>query len=187
MPDSARETKARAFTAEELLQLPDDGHRYELVRGQLRVSPAQSRQQGIVAARIGLSLVEHVSARHLGEVFSASTGFLLAPDHVRGCDVAFVSQARVASAGDIDGFWPGPPDLAVEVVSLTDAFVDVQEKVVDWLRAGVRLVLVIDSRACIVTAYRSPGDVRIAGKGDTIDVSDVVAGWDFPAGEVFAT
>ena len=58
--------------------MPDDGHRYELVRGRLRKSSPLTHLQGRIAARIALSLFEHVSAHNLGEVFPASIGFQLA-------------------------------------------------------------------------------------------------------------
>lgn len=180
------ETEDQAVTAAMLLQRPDDGNRYELVRGELRQTPPQTRQQGVVAARIALSLLEHVSARQLGEVFSASTGFQLGPNHVRGCDVAFVNHDRVAAAGQVDGFWPGAPDLAVEVISPSDTSVAVEEKVMDWLDAGARLVIVANPSGRRLTLYRSRSDARILGEGDTLDAGDVVAGWQLPAEQLFA-
>jgi len=180
------ETEGRAVTAAMLLQRPDDGHRYELVRGQLRETPPQTRQQGVVAARIALSLLEHVSAHGLGEVFSASTGFQLAPNHVRGCDVAFVSRDRVLAAGQVDGFWPGAPDLAVEVISPTDTSVATEEKVMDWLDAGVRLVIVANPVGRRLTLYRASNEARIVAEGDTLDAGDVVPGWHLTAEQLFA-
>ena len=78
------ETTTERTSAEQLLRMPDDGHRYELVRGRLKKSSPLTHLQGRIAARIGLALFEHVSAHNLGEVFPASTGFQLDsdPDHV---------------------------------------------------------------------------------------------------------
>ena len=127
------ETTANCISAEELLRMPDDGHRYELVRGTLKKSSPLTHVQGRIAARIALSLLAYASANNLGEVFAATTGFQLAsnPDHVRGADVAFVRRERLLTMGEVGGFWPGAPDLAVEVIAQTDTFADVEEKVLD--------------------------------------------------------
>jgi len=182
------ETTANCTSAQELLLMPDDGHRYELVRGRLKKSSPLTHLQGRIAARIALSLFEHVSAHNLGEVLPASTGFQLAsnPDHVRGPDVAFVQRERVLTVGDIHGFWPGAPDLAVEVIAQTDTFADVEEKVLDWLQAGTRLVIVISPQQRTVTTFRSPCAVRILGEDDMLKAGDVVAGWTMPVQELLA-
>jgi len=74
--------------------------------------------------RSGWPLAQHVEENGLGAVFAAETGFLLEgnPDTVRAPDVAFVRRDRVEEVGETAGFFPGPPDLAVEVVSPGDAW-----------------------------------------------------------------
>ena len=182
------ETTTERTSAEQLLRMPDDGHRYELVRGRLKKSSPLTHLQGRIAARIGVALFEHVSAHNLGEVFPASTGFQLDsdPDHVRGPDVAFVQRERMLAVGEVSGFWPGAPDLAVEVIAQTDTFADVEEKVLDWLRAGTRLVIVISPQQRTVTTFRSPCAVRILAEDDTLKAGDVVPGWSMPVQELLA-
>jgi Uma2 family endonuclease len=73
--------------------MPDDGRRYELVRGELRtMTPA-----GHPHRRIAWPLAQHVEERGLGIVYAAETGFLLArdPDTVRAPGAAFVRRERV--------------------------------------------------------------------------------------------
>ena len=84
------------MTADELLRLPDDGQRHELVAGELRTMSPSGGGHGRLAGRFTISLGQHVRAHHLGEVLAAETGFLLAtdPDTVRAPDVAFVSSER---------------------------------------------------------------------------------------------
>ncbi|MGZ8868456.1 MAG: Uma2 family endonuclease, partial [Thermoanaerobaculia bacterium] len=82
---------ARLFTADELLRLPEDGCRFELVEGELKkMSPAGGRH-GRIAHRISLRLGAYVEQHELGVVYSSDTGFLLSrtPDTVRAPDVAF--------------------------------------------------------------------------------------------------
>jgi Uma2 family endonuclease len=82
------------------------------------------------------------------------SGSLGNPDTVRAPDVAFVSQERLEAVGEIEGYWPGAPDLAVEVISLGDSHVEVEEKVFDWLEAGTKMVFTINPRSRSVTVYR---------------------------------
>ena len=85
------------MTAGELLYMPDDGFRYELVKGELlRMAPAGS-EHGVTVMNITLPLAVFVKAHNLGIVFGAGTGFKIAsdPDTVRAPDVAFVHRDRV--------------------------------------------------------------------------------------------
>src|SRR2546430_2242033 len=99
-------TTQRQMTADELLRLPDDGLRHELVAGELRTMSPAGAEHGRVAARMVRSLDAHVEARRLGAVFSTETGFLISrkPDHVRAPDAAFVTRERVLAAGRVEGY-----------------------------------------------------------------------------------
>src|SRR2546428_842720 len=133
----------RLVTAEELEKLPDDGYRYELVEGRvIRMSPV-GYLHGKTAVQLIFLLQRHLSGRHLGVAFT-ELGFKLAsnPDTVRAPDVAFIRQDRIPA--NPRGFWAGPPDLAVEVLSPDDRPSEVQNKVEEYLRRGVPLVVVID-------------------------------------------
>jgi Uma2 family endonuclease len=175
-------------TAEELLGMTNDGFRYELVRGELRKMPPAGSEHGYLALRIASRLERHVDANGLGRTYIAETGFKLAsdPDTVRAPDAAFVSRERVEKVGRIEGYWPGPPDLAVEVVSPGDTHAQVVEKALAWLEAGCRMVLVVDPGQRTVTVYRSLENIRILTKDNTIDGADVVPGWKLPVAEIFA-
>ena len=181
-------TTTRTVTAEALLQLPDDGFRYELVKGALVQTAPAGSEHGALAMRIGWRLAQHVETHKLGEAFAADTGFHIAsnPDTVRAPDLAFVRQERVAAAGDVRGFWPGAPDLAVEVISPSDTYTEVEDKVLDWLRAGTLMVVVVNPRQRTVTVYRSMTDIAILTQNDVLDGKDVVPGWILPVEVLFA-
>ncbi|WP_207955791.1 Uma2 family endonuclease [Rubrobacter marinus] len=180
----------RPFTAEELLRMPDDGSRYELVEGKLRKMAPAGDAHGYLALRIASRLERHVDANGLGRTYAAETGFKLSsdPDTVRAPDAAFVGRERVEKAGRVRGYWPGAPDLVVEVVSPNDTHSEVIGKALAWLAAGSRMVLVVDPDKFTVTVYRSRDEIRVltADAGDTIDGADVVPGWTLPVGELFA-
>jgi len=177
------------MTAAELLRMPDDGFRYELVQGELhKMSPA-SYEHGQIAMEIGSSLKVYVKAHQLGVVCAAETGFELAhdPDTVRAPDVAFVSRTHAAAAKTAHGYFPGAPDLVVEVISPDDRYTEVDTKVEDWLDAGVRMVIVINPRRRhrTVAVHRSTVDVTTLTLDDTLDGGDVVPGWRLPVREIF--
>jgi Uncharacterized protein conserved in cyanobacteria len=179
--------KVQEMTAEKLLRMPKDGFRYELIKGELRkMSPAGS-EHGKLVMRLAASLFRHVEANNLGVVYAAETGFKLStnPDTVRAPDVAFVSRGRVEEAGKVEGYWPGAPDLAVEVTSPNDTYAEVEDKVLDWLSAGARVVIVINSRKHTVAVYRSLTDIVILTENDTIDGGNAVPGWTMPVGDLF--
>lgn len=175
------------MTAADLLRLPADGRRYELIRGELRQMAPAGPTHGRLAMRLAAHLFQHVEAHHLGTVYAAETGFQLAqdPDTVRASDVAFVSRQRLEAVGEIEGYWPGAPDVAVEVISPSDRYTDVEDKVVEWLEAGSRMVIVVNPRQRAVTVYHSRTDVVRLTEEDTLEGGEVVPGWQLPIREVF--
>lgn len=175
-------------TADELLHLTEDGVRYELVQGVLRQMSPAGFHHGRLIMNIATPLDQHVRAQRLGVVCAAETGFLLTtnPDTVRAADVAFIRRERLDAAAEPEGYWPGAPDLAVEVVSPHDLYTEVDEKVTDWLEAGARMVVVVNPRRRIVTVYRSLTQIVVLREQDTLDGADVVVGWTLPTAAIFA-
>ena len=96
-------------------------------------------------------------------VDAAETGFLLTrdPDTVRAPDVAFVARERAVGIDDDLGFVTVVPDLVGGIVSPRDSFSDVEEKVLAWLTAGTRLVIVVDPKTRTLHAYRGPDRVVV--------------------------
>lgn len=175
------------MTAVELLRMPDDGFRYELVRGELRRMPPAGSEHGVVTMNFGTLLNVYVKANALGVVFGAETGFKIAsnPDTVRAPDVAFVHRDHVPASGIPREFWPGPPDLVAEVISPSDTYTAVEEKVNDWLDAGVRMVIVLNPRSRTVAIYFSATDVRRLTEADILTGGDIVPGFACRVAELF--
>jgi Uma2 family endonuclease len=173
-------------TADELLRMPDDGFRYELVQGELRRMSPAGFHHGRLIMNIATPLDHHVRTHKLGVVCAAETGFLLKtdPDTVRAADVAFIRQERIEH--EPEGYWPGAPDLAVELVAPNDLYTEVDEKVTDWLEAGARMVVIINPRKRTVTVYRSLLRIMVLREQDMLDSSDIVPGWTLPVADIFA-
>lgn len=180
-------TTRTRLTAEELLFLPDDGLRHELVGGELRSAPFHGAEHGVVAATLGAIVSVFVDSYNLGSVVGNGTGFQIAwaPDSVRAPDVGFVSQDRIALHGIPEGFWPGAPDLAAEVVSPGDTYGEVDEKVLQWLRAGTRLVWVVNPRSRTVAAHEAAVGIRILSESDSLTGGGVLAGFECRVSALF--
>jgi Uma2 family endonuclease len=177
----------KPVTAEELLTMPGDGMRTELVNGEVRRMAPAGNVHGRIAVNITTPLDQYVRKNNSGVVFAAETGFRISqhPDTVRAPDVAFVRRERVEEVGEIEGFWPGAPDLAVEVVSPSDLYTEVEEKVFSWLEAGTRMVVVVDPSNRTISVRRTQAEAKVLDETGTLNGGDVVPGWEMPAAGVF--
>lgn len=139
-------------------------------------------EHGWLTSDLHISLGSYVHSRGLGRVFAAETGFVLArnPDTVRAADVAFVRRERVEQVGRRPEYWPGPPDLAIEVVSPSDRPREVADKLADWLRYGVRMVVAVYARRRVVRVQRPGQPERVLTEADPLDGEDAVLGWTYP-------
>jgi Uma2 family endonuclease len=174
-------TVTTLMSADELHRLPDDGWRYELVRGELKKMSPAGEEHGFVSLQIGASLNQHVKNHALGRAYSAETGFRIArdPDTVLAPDVAFVRADRVAPTRK---YFEGAPDAAFEVVSPSDTYADVEEKAAEWLRGGCRAVVVVDPKSRTVRVHRPGGSADFT---DVLAIEDVIPGWTIALRDIF--
>jgi Uma2 family endonuclease len=180
-------TTLQRSTANELFEMPDDGFRYELVKGELRKMSPSGSEHGAIVVNVTLLLGQYVKANKLGVCFGAETGFKIGsdPDTVRAPDVAFVRSDRIPEMGIPKKFWQGAPDLAVEVLSPGDTYSEVEEKVEQWLDAGARTVWVINPRRRVVSIFRPMTDGMRLSEGDELDGGEVVPGFRCKVSEIF--
>lgn len=180
-------TTLQRSTADELFAMPDDGLRYELVKGELRRMSPSGSEHAVIIGRLTVRLGGYVEANDLGLYFGAEAGFKIGsdPDTVRAPDLAFVSRGRIPESGVPKKFWSGAPDLAVEVLSPGDTYSEVEEKVEDWLGAGTRAVWVVNPKRRSVSVYRSMSDVTRLSEADELEGGDVVPGFHCKVSEIF--
>jgi Uma2 family endonuclease len=174
------------MTAEELLRLKAPDKRTELIRGRLVVRDPGGARHGAVAMRLGYRIMAHAEAHDLGRVYAAETGFKIEsdPDTVRAPDVAFIARHRLP--GDEPRGYPGwAPDLAVEVLAHDDHLANSLEKVAQWLKAGVRLVWVVDSEKRTARVYRADGSEALLDPNDVLDGEDVLPGFRCPLADLW--
>ena len=101
-------------------------------------------------------------------------------------DAAFVRADRLAEIGDADGFIPLAPDVAVEVISPSDRYAELDEKIADWLDAGTSAVVVANPRRRKVSVHRQGAQTVTLGEGDILEVGDAAPGWRMAVSDIFA-
>lgn len=173
-------------TAEQLASMPDDGKRYELVDGLLRMMSPAGSEHGRIAAELLLQIGQYAKQHRLGRTYAAETGFLIQrdPDTVLAPDASFVSHDRLAGLTGERGYLPLAPDLIAEVVSPHDRTRDVAAKVRTWLAAGVGVVLVVDPELATVQVHR-PGRRPDSFSEGHVDLHDVLPGFQLDLADVF--
>lgn len=179
--------RTKLVTAEELFEMPQDDRKSELVKGELIYMAPTGGIHGVLSMRLGRILDLYVVQNNLGLVCAAETGFTLKhePDTVRAPDVSFISKEKLGEAGIPDKYWNFAPDLAVEVLSPSERAGEVITKVNEYLRAGTRMVWVINPKSKTVMVYRSDGNVRRLTLEDELDGEDVVPGFQCPINKIF--
>lgn len=178
----------RLLTVEDLEALGSEAERYELIEGVLRERVPMGGRHGVIEVRILVPLSTWAEPRRLGTVFPSDTHSVILrnPDVTLISDVAFVRAERLPPEAIGEGFVPVPPDLAVEVVSPSDRPGEVQEKIEQYLAAGVPLVWRVDPHRRTVTVH-TPGQPPVTlGEGDTLDGGQVVPGFTLPVADIFA-
>jgi Uma2 family endonuclease len=177
----------KILTPEDLLSMPDSVS-FELVGGQL-VERKMGWNSSWVAANLLTLLVTYLRAHPIGRAAGADASYQCFPDDpskVRKPDVSFVRVGRFPGEMLPKGHCRLAPDLAAEVVSPNDQYSEVEEKVTEYLEAGVRLVWILDPPTRSIRVERADGSVARLGEDDDLDGEDVVPGFRCKVSEVFA-
>jgi len=179
-----------SLTEDDLLRMPDDGCRYELIEGDLKQMAPTGYDHGRLTVNLTTLIAAHVRSHKLGDVLAAETGFVIARTTdgratVRAPDVAFVAAGRVPADADTSKFLELAPDLVVETLSPSDTAVEVEEKIDSWLRAGVRAALVVNPASRTVTLHRPPAEIIRLTAEDELDLGDVLPGFRCRVSEIF--
>jgi Uma2 family endonuclease len=173
-------------TAEQLFKAGDIG-RCELVRGELVMMSPSGPNHGQIANELAFVLTSFVKRHRLGRVCSAETGFMIRrnPDTVLAPDVAFIRAGRGQQMPK-QGYFPGPPDLAVEVLSPNDTAGEVLAKTQAWLAAGAVAVWIADPERKTIAIHRRDQAAKVFGEQDQVAAGEPLAGLVFAVGEIFA-
>jgi Uma2 family endonuclease len=180
---TATKTK-RPWTADELCRLPE-GWRYEIDEGELVIMTPAGFEHSDCTNWIAHILTGFVQQHRMGKVLSGEAGVYLHhnPDILRGLDVAFFSNERLARISDRRGFPEEPPDLAVEVHLPDEA--GMQRKVQQYLAAGVRSVWVVDPSKRTLTQHWPGEEPAVIADKDATVREPVLPGFECRLRELF--
>lgn len=157
----------------------------ELVDGVL-VEKAMGYYESMLAMLLGRRLGDFVEQHDLGIVLGEAGTLRILPDQVRVPDLSFIRWERFPDRRLPQEPLPRiAPDLAIEVLSTGNTPGEMQRKLRDYFRAGVRLVWYLDPRARTMEVYTSPEQCTVVGEGDVILGGDVLPGFRMPLRELF--
>jgi Uma2 family endonuclease len=152
------------------------------------MSPKNDSFHGDICTRLSSALLAFAEARRLGAVWDSSTGFRMNNLNVRAPDVSFVCRARLKAEGfrrSTRRFFPGAPDLAVEILSLNNTRKEIDERLKDFFSSGTRLAWIIDPEAQRVEVCRSLNERRLAAIGSFLEGEDLLPGFRYPIADLF--
>jgi Uma2 family endonuclease len=175
----------KTITADHLFSLGNIGP-CELIQGELILISPTGYDHGRISSKIDRAFGNFVESHKLGQVLTSEAGFLIArnPDTVRAPDVAFVRADRDPPGGQNE-YFPGAPDLAVEVLSPDDRASDVNAMIQDWLNAGTVAVLIVDPQNQTVAIHRHPQEIKVLTNDDTLTLPDLLPGFSLAVKEIF--
>lgn len=177
----------KIWTDAEFMALNEDGHRYEIVNGELIDMGNSGAKHGYVAIILSSALFTCVSTQKLGAMFDSSTAFKMKSGNKRSPDVSFIAKERLQGLEELpDGFLEGAPDLAVEILYPTNTVEEIYNKLVEYFENGSRLVWVVNPKEHYVLVYRSSQEPdRLLKSIDSLDGEDIVPGFSLPVADLF--
>ncbi|MEZ2236124.1 Uma2 family endonuclease [Microcoleus sp.] len=177
----------KVWTDAEFMALNRDGHRYEIVNGELIDMGNRSAKHGYVCSILMILLGGYVHIQKLGAMFDSSTAFKMKSGNKRSPDVSFMAKERLQGLEELpDGFLEGAPDLAVEILSPSNTVAEIHNKLVEYFENGARLVWVINPKEKYVLVYRSSQEPdRLLKSVDSLDGEEIVSGFTLPVAELF--
>ncbi len=174
--------RKRRYTEQDLLQMPDDGRKYELVDGRIQIVPTGGRHGKIgyrLALKIGSTAPDNV------EGFDSSTGFRVAGGNIRSPDLSLMSVSRLPQGKPPVDFIDGAPDLAVEIVSPSENQKDLAQKVLEYFESGAQEVWLLFPERKQVYRYTAPLEVEVLREDDILTGGELLPKFRVRVGELF--
>ncbi|MBI4582899.1 MAG: Uma2 family endonuclease [Planctomycetes bacterium] len=181
-----RQPQNRKVTVDEFWKLSRN-RRCELIRGEIIDMTPVGGEHGSIQINLAIHVGGHIKSQDLGAVSGGETGYKLEsdPDTIRAPDLGFVVKARLPEGGVPKKFWPFQPDLAIEIVSPSDSYEDVELKVREWMQAGTREVWVVNPRLKEIKIHRPNQPAKVFRSGEILQSHELLPGLSLKIGDVF--
>jgi len=183
-----RRSEPQPMTYDDYCLLPDDGNRYQVIEGELFVSPAPRTTHQDIVFELAALLRAYVKARRLGKVYISPTDVVLGPTTVIQPDILFIRRENMGIITELN--IQGPPDLCIEILSPGTESVDRERKMAVYARYGVQEYWIINPMRQMVSIYvRDDGifALKAEATGNDTVPSDVVTGFQTSARSIFAS
>ena len=174
--------RKRRYTEQDLLQMPDDGRKYELVNGRIQVVPTGGRH-GWIGARL-THRIGNVAPESLA-IFDSSTGFRMASGNIRSPDLSLMDVQRLPDGRPPTDFINGAPDLAIEIVSPSENLKDLVQKLFEYFESGSREVWLLFPERKQVYRYTAPLEVEVLRESDVLTGGEILPAFHVRVGELF--
>lgn len=178
-------TALQPRTYEDLRAIPDDLHRYELISGEILMSPSPRTKHQRAAFSLATEMRLFAARRRLGEVFVAPFDVIFSRYNVVVPDLLYVSRghARIIDEDHIHG----APDLIAEVLSPSNRMVDLMKKAALYADHGVPEYWIVDPDAESITVYELRDGLYVARPNEAgVASSAVLPGFEIRSSELFA-
>lgn len=156
---------------------------YEFINGNFEKKSMPNAKHSGITGRLNSEIWFFLKTNKIGRVYPEAD-FQIGAD-IRIPDVAFISAERIPSAGEPQKFWDFAPDLAIEVISPTDFYQDVLNKIDDYFAAQVKQVWLINPKKNTSTVYFSPKKTKIFYKNDDLTCEEILPGFKLNLSEIF--
>jgi Uma2 family endonuclease len=178
----------KVWTEEELMRLPEDGYIHEVVDGELVMSPKNNFQHGSIFNRFFLAMAQFNRRHRLGIVRGSDIGFWMQNRNCRAPDISFIPKARLESLAfkpNSRRFFPGAPDLAIEILSPNNVRSEIDERLRDFFASGTQIAWVINPDEECAEVCHSLTDRKLLGPGASLDGEHLLPGFSYPIGGLF--
>ncbi len=174
--------RKRRYTEQDLLQMPNDGRKYELVSGRIHTVPTGGRHGEIVSGII--ARLYHAKPPY-AVVYSEGVGFRMQGGNIRSPDASVMRRERLPQGKSPDEFIEGAPDLAVEVVSPSEDIRDLYQKVLEYFESGAQEVWLLFPARKQVYRYRAPLEVEVLHENDLLTGGTLIPNFQVRVSELF--
>jgi Uma2 family endonuclease len=178
----------KVWTEEELQALPEDGYIHEVVEGELVMSPKNDFFHGLICTRLLVALENFNRSHRLGVILDSSTGFWMRNRNCRAPDVSFVPKSRLLELGfkpSMRKFFPGAPDLAVEVLAPGNSRTEIDARLKDFFSSGTQIAWIVDPERQFVEVCHSLTERKILGPGASLDGEHLLPGFQSSIADLF--
>jgi Uma2 family endonuclease len=177
----------KTWTEAELEALPEDGFIHEVVNGELVMSPKNDFFHGDICSELLTALRTFVREHRLGTVLDSSTGFWMKNRNCRAPDISFLSRARLKEQGftrTTRRFFPGAPDLAVEILSPNNTRAEIDERLKDFFTSGTQIAWIINPEAECAEVCYSLDKRKLLGPGAELEGEHLLPGFRYPMADL---